>query len=87
MKKRIFSMTLALIMCLTMIPTGAFALDTPKFTDSGAPAVCSCEIKCTEGEENADCPVCNAEHVDLTLCTGVEQIGRASCRERVLRLG
>ena len=72
MKKRILSMVLALAMCLTMVPNSAFALETPEDTDSGNPAVCNCETKCTEGEENADCSLCSTEGADLTLCIGAE---------------
>ncbi len=42
---------------------------------------CICDIKCTPADSktdtaaviNPDCPVCSAEHADLSLCVGVEE--------------
>ena len=34
---------------------------------------CSCETLCTEGNINADCPVCGADGADLDQCTGAEK--------------
>lgn len=53
MKKRIVSTLLALCMLLCLMPTAAFAEETP-------PA-CSCETACTVENMNTDCPVCGAE--------------------------
>lgn len=33
--------------------------------------VCTCKVKCSQGNVNADCPVCSAQNADLeTLCQG-----------------
>ena len=53
MKKRIFSTLLALCMLLCLMPTAAFAEETPP--------VCSCETACTAESMNTDCPVCGLE--------------------------
>ena len=34
---------------------------------------CICEILCTEGNVNTDCPVCSAAQADLDQCTGAEK--------------
>lgn len=41
--------------------------------DSGQEPQCSCETLCTEGNVNADCPVCGADGADLDQCAGNEQ--------------
>ena len=53
MKKRIVSTLLALCMLLCLMPTAAFAEETPP--------VCSCETACTADNMNKECPVCGAE--------------------------
>ena len=53
MKKRIVSTLLALCMLLCLVPTAAFAEETPP--------VCSCETACTADNMNKECPVCGAE--------------------------
>ena len=54
MKKRIVSTLLALCMLLCLVPTAAFAEETPP--------VCSCETACTADNMNRECPVCGAEN-------------------------
>ena len=54
MKKRIVSPLLALCMLLCLMPTAAFAEETPP--------VCSCETACTADNMNKECPVCGAEN-------------------------
>ena len=54
MKKRIVSTLLALCMLLCLVPTAAFAEETPP--------VCSCETACTADNMNKECPVCGAEN-------------------------
>ena len=56
MKKRLFSILLALCMVLSLVPTTAFAEDSTEETP-----VCTCEIACTEETMNTECPVCGAE--------------------------
>ena len=56
MKKRLFSILLALCMVLCLMPTTAFAEDSMEET-----AVCTCEMACTEETMNAECPICGAE--------------------------
>ena len=56
MKKRLFSILLALCMVLCLVPTTAFAEDSTEETP-----VCTCEIACTEETMNTECPVCGAE--------------------------
>lgn len=56
MKKRLFSILLALCMVLCLVPTTAFAE-----SETEEPPVCSCETACTAESMNADCPVCGAE--------------------------
>ena len=53
MKKQIVSALLALCMLLCLMPTAAFAEETPP--------VCSCETACTADNMNKECPVCGAE--------------------------
>ena len=53
MKKQIVSTLLALCMLLCLMPTAAFAEETPP--------VCSCETACTADNMNKECPVCGAE--------------------------
>ena len=56
MKKRLFSILLALCMVLCLVPTTAFAESETEETP-----VCSCETACTEETMNTECPVCGAE--------------------------
>ena len=56
MKKRLFSILLALCMVLCLVPTTAFAEN-----ETEEPPVCSCETACTAEAMNADCPICGAE--------------------------
>ena len=56
MKKRLFSILLALCMVLCLVPTTAFAE-----SETEEPPVCCCETACTAEAMNADCPICGAE--------------------------
>ena len=56
MKKRLFSILLALCMVLCLVPTTAFAESETEETP-----VCTCEIACTEETMNTDCPICGVE--------------------------
>ena len=55
MKKRLFSILLALCMVLCLVPTTAFAE-----SETEEPPVCCCETACTAEAMNADCPICGA---------------------------
>lgn len=56
MKKRLFSILLALCMVLYLVPTTAFAE-----SETEELPVCTCETACTAEAMNADCPICGAE--------------------------
>lgn len=56
MKKRLFSILLALCMVLCLVPTTAFAE-----SETEEPPVCTCETACTAEAMNADCPICGVE--------------------------
>ena len=56
MKKRLFSILLALCMVLCLVPTAAFAESETEETP-----VCTCETACTAEAMNADCPICGVE--------------------------
>ena len=56
MKKRLFSILLALCMVLCLVPTTAFAESETEETP-----VCTCETACTAEAMNAECSVCGAE--------------------------
>jgi uncharacterized repeat protein (TIGR02543 family) len=56
MKKRLFSILLALCMVLCLVPTTAFAESETEETP-----VCTCETACTADAMNAECSVCGAE--------------------------
>lgn len=56
MKKRLFSILTALCLCLSMLPTAAFAEGSTE-----EPPVCICETACTAEIMNAECSVCGAE--------------------------
>ncbi len=57
MKKRLFSILLALCMVLCLVPTTAFAE-----SETEEPPVCTCETACTADNMNKECPVCGAEN-------------------------
>ena len=56
MRKRIFSILLALCMVLCLVLTAAFAEGKTEETP-----VCTCETACTAEAVNAECAVCGAE--------------------------
>ena len=56
MKKRLFSILLALCMVLCLVPTTAFAESETEETP-----VCTCETACAVEAMNAECSVCGAE--------------------------
>ena len=56
MRKRLFSILLALCMVLCLVPTTAFAEGETEETP-----VCTCETACTAEAMNADCPICGVE--------------------------
>ena len=56
MKKRLFSILLALCMVLCLVPTTAFAE-----SETEEPPVCTCETACAAEAMNADCPICGVE--------------------------
>ena len=56
MKKRVFSILTALCLCLTLLPTAAFAEGNTEES-----SVCTCETACTAENMNANCSVCSAE--------------------------
>ena len=56
MRKRLFSILLALCMVLCLVPTTAFAEGETEET-----TVCTCETACTAEAINAECPVCGTE--------------------------
>ena len=57
MKKRLFSILLALCMVLCLVPTTAFAESETEETP-----VCTCETACTADNMDKECPVCGAEN-------------------------
>ena len=59
MNKRFFSLLAAFALCLTLIPTTAFADDEKRREDVSP---CSCETACTAENMNTECPVCGAEN-------------------------
>ena len=63
MKKQIVSTLLALCMLLCLVPTAAFAEESPE-----TPPVCSCETACTADNMNKECPVCGAEGASAENC-------------------
>ena len=58
MKRRFLSLLTAFALCLTLIPTTAFADDEGRGEDVSP---CICETACTEEVMDPDCPVCGAE--------------------------
>ena len=65
MKRRFLSLLTAFALCLTLIPTTAFADDEERGEDVSP---CICETACTEGAMNPDCPVCGAEDAQSEDC-------------------
>ena len=65
MNKRFFSLLAAFALCLTLIPTTAFADDEKRGEDVSQ---CICEIACTAESMNVDCPVCGAEGASAENC-------------------
>ncbi len=63
MKKRLFSILLALCMVLCLVPTTVFAE-----SETEEPPVCSCETACTAEAMNADCPICGVEGASAENC-------------------
>ena len=63
MKKRLFSILLALCMALCLVPTTAFAESETEETP-----VCTCETACTAEAMNADCPICGVEGASVENC-------------------
>lgn len=63
MKKRLFSILLALCMVLCLVPTTAFAESETEETP-----VCTCETACTAEAMNADCPICGVEGASAENC-------------------
>ena len=59
MNKRFFSLLAAFALCLTLIPTTAFADDEKRGEDVSP---CSCETARTTDNMNKECPVCGAEN-------------------------
>ena len=72
MKKRLFSILLALCMVLCLVPTTAFAE-----SETEEPPVCSCETACTAEAMNADCPICGVEGALPENCECSEPIENA----------
>ena len=72
MKKRLFSILLALCMALCLVPTTAFAESETEETP-----VCTCETACTAEAMNADCPICGAEGALPENCECSEPIENA----------
>ena len=62
MKKRVLSMFMTLVLCLTLLPAPVRAEET----------VCICTDRCSEEMVNLDCPICSAENADLSACLGKE---------------
>ena len=65
MKRRFLSLLSAFALCLTLIPTTAFADDEGRGEDVSP---CICETACTEEAMNPDCPVCGAEDAQPEDC-------------------
>ena len=65
MKRRFLSLLTAFALCLTLIPTTAFADDEGRGEDVSP---CICETACTEEAMNPDCPVCGAEDAQPEDC-------------------
>ncbi|WP_243089473.1 hypothetical protein [Roseburia sp. AF12-17LB] len=72
MKKRLFSILLALCMVLCLVSTTAFAE-----SETEESPVCTCETACTAEAMNADCPICGAEGALPENCECSEPIENA----------
>ncbi len=83
MNKRFFSLLAAFALCLTLIPTTAFADDEKRGEDVSP---CSCETACTVDNMNKECPVCGAENAIPQNCGQYipveDRIGENGCTER-----
>ena len=71
--KRVLSILLCACMIGTMIPITARAETEGTSMPSNGEVICTCANLCTEDKVNSDCPVCGAEEVDLSKCTGKVQ--------------
>ena len=78
MRKRIFSILLALCMVLCLVLTAAFAEGKAEETP-----VCTCETACTAEAVNADCPICGAEGALAENCGkyAAEESGQAGASD------
>ena len=78
MKKRLFSILLALCMVLCLVLTAAFAEGKAEETP-----VCTCETACTAEAVNADCPICGAEGALAENCGkyAAEESGQAGASD------
>ena len=72
MKRRFLSLLTAFALCLTLIPTTAFADDEERGEDVSP---CICETACTEEAMNPDCPVCGAEDAQPEDCRAPKLAG------------
>ena len=72
MKRRFLSLLTAFALCLTLIPTTAFADDEGRGEDVSP---CICETACTEEAMNPDCPVCGAEDAQPEDCRAPKLAG------------
>ena len=78
MRKRIFSILLALCMVLCLVLTAAFAEGKAEETP-----VCTCETACTAEAVNAECAVCGAEGALVENCGkyAAEESGQAGASD------
>lgn len=70
MKKKALSILLVILMCITMLPTAAFAADEGETQQ----IACSCDEKCTAEQMNSDCSVCSAEGALPENCCAPENV-------------
>ena len=80
MRKRLFSILLALCMVLCLVPTTAFAEDNTE----EKPPVCTCETACTAEAMNAECAVCGVEGA---LAENCEKYTEATAEDEVSQPG
>ena len=64
--KRLLSMLLTLSMVFTMLPAALAEGSDQESGQTDPTQTCTCEIKCTDGNVNAECPICAA---DIAGCT------------------
>ena len=88
MKRRFLSLLTAFALCLTLIPTTAFADDEKRGEDVSP---CSCETACTVDNMNKECPVCGAENAIPQNCgqyvlLRTEPAKTAAPREPMIRM-